>query len=170
MRNTVKYLSVMLVFPFFTFGVHAETKVVVIPMFESSSDTNKLWGTGRPGTGLLAHTNPNGYCTTPQGIHYALSKTIVTWQGAAESCPAGTWVCSSSEFPTSGSCNIQTISTKKSISCDGTIAPTYSHSWLPGWLADAKDYRSGRMNNSDSFSSVNYNYVCFATRTWCCWK
>ena len=154
----------------FSFAAMAADKVVVIPLNSNSSTSGKLWGQGRPGTGLLTHTDPNGYCTTSQGIHYALSQNLVTWQGAAESCPAGTWVCSESEFPPTGSCDIQPLVTYKYITCSGSFSPLINYTALYGWLADAKDATSGHMQNSDLFALGNYNNICFSTRTWCCWN
>ena len=34
---------------------------------------NRSWGKGKPGTGLMTHQNPNGYCTSSEGTKFSIN-------------------------------------------------------------------------------------------------
>lgn len=109
---------------------------------------NRLWGKGRPGTKLLTHTDPNGYCTTSEGIKHALSYHLATWGNADDVCPSGTWVCGRTDLPAPGSggaCNIVPLSALQYVDCAGTYFPNppAEQTELKGWLTDSDDFFGG---------------------------
>jgi len=138
------------------------------------SGSNRQWGTGRPGTGLLTHTDPNGYCTTSTGIKHALSYMMGTWYDTAEVCPAGTWVCRSNDLPTDGSCPIDSVSTYIGIACDGTHTPISPavQTTLPGFTADfpSNSEQLVQIRYSDDWGLVTVVHPCYALHVWCCWE
>lgn len=138
------------------------------------SGNNRLWGKGRPGTKLLTHTDPNGYCTTDSGIKHALSYNLGAWGSADNVCPAGTWVCSSNELPTTGSCPIEEIIARPSVNCDGTSSGSTVMTVAVGWVADVhpnlgnEDLGLGK--NSANWLGSTGSRMCVAYRSWCCWE
>ncbi len=138
------------------------------------SGNNRLWGKGRPGTELLTHTDSNGYCTNSSGIHYALSATMAAWHNAAEVCPAGTWVCTDSEFPdTEGSCDIQPVLGNTKRLCNGMVeSGDYdTHDKLEGWISDLL-YSPESSLTRGTFNNIwgGFRSICSQYRVWCCWK
>lgn len=134
-----------------------------------SLGTPRLWGRGRPGTGLMSHT---GACPNLLAKkRFALSKHMVTWEGAAEACPINTWVCTSADLPTVGTCSVPSASYDNYRLCDGTLN-TEVTDILFGWLADA------HVNLSDVGLTVASNNLpvrlpgesCQRLRVWCCWN
>lgn len=136
------------------------------------SGEGRLWGKGRPGIELMTHTDPNGYCTTSSGIHYALSKNYVSWFDAEVACPIGTWVCTRSEFPESGSCDINTISTCAGRTCAGDPYDCDNHSALDGWLSDIFNQQPNiaLLKNTSNHANATGTGGCLELRVWCCWK
>lgn len=137
---------------------------------------NRLWGKGRPETGLFTHDVPNGYCTTSAGIKHALSTASDTWGNADESCPAGTWVCSLADLPTTGACPIAPLNTFSYILCDGTGQPPggAEQSFQYGWVSNAYELNTfgsvGRIRPSNDFNLNAFGQKCLQMRSWCCWK
>ena len=170
MKKVLPYLIIATAM-LFTVSAIAADRVVVIPLGGSAS-TDKLWGKGRPGTELLTHTDPNGYCTASSGIHYALSATMSTWYTVAEVCPAGTWVCTENDFPDIGLCPIQTVLGYQRRLCDGSTDSAYDNQdSLEGWISDLKS----SPENSSTKGTFNNNWsghrsICYFYRVWCCWK
>ncbi len=134
---------------------------------------NRLWGAGRPGTGLIQHDTPDGYCTAPGGTKFALSIHLATWQEAAQVCPAGTWVCSINDGAKSGmSCDIISLNTHGQRDCDGTQDPYYgTKTALSGWMADTSSNfdRFGVSSWSD-LNVTAFADTCIGLHTWCCWQ
>ena len=146
--------------------VHGEVRTV------NESGTGRLWSSGREGTGLMTHSGQNGYCTTDEGIKYALSIHLETWGNAQEVCPAGTWVCSNSDLPLSGAtCPIVSIFTLPHVDCDTGPAASAQQTVLSGFLANATA-------NSPLYGKQRYStdlipasgLICAARRAWCCWQ
>jgi hypothetical protein len=166
-------ISFLAVFCIYTTIATAADKVVVIPLGSSALGTDKLLGKGRPGTSLMTHTDPNGYCTTSAGIKHALSFHFATWGEAAEVCPAGTWVCSSSDLPTTGSCPILPLTTYRAIDCSGVKIPAspVDMSVLIGWESDASlNEADGIVRISSTWGGFESVETCVSFRVWCCWK
>jgi hypothetical protein len=145
--------------------------------------SNRLWGKGRPGNGLVTHTDPNGYCTTSAGIKHALSSRMDNWGNADNVCPAGTWVCSQADLPTTGSCPIQPLLTFPGVNCDGTIDPPDPEikTALFGYVADAlTETWDPETNPGATYAAIvrysnDWNMLfgvaaCTQTRVWCCWE
>jgi len=141
------------------------------------SGNNRLWGKGRPGTGLLTHNVTNGYCTTSAGINHALSSRLQTWANAADVCPSETWVCNQVDLPTSGeggACPIEPLITYPSVACDGTPVTPGEQTSLRGWVSDADAQEFGVFNGisrtSSSWDTTYYWKTCEMYRVWCCWE
>lgn len=162
--------------------VHGANNAVIIPLksTQQPGSPDKVWGQGRPGITTLSHEDPNGYCTTTQGVNFALSTHFATWGNAATVCPKDAWVCTADEIG-STICNI-TINPFASFNlkrCDGIMVPSDASEILTsvwGWLADA--HVSLPLNPNPLFSMckdsdqdlpfpVDY---CNAMRVWCCWE
>ena len=127
----------------------------------------RLWGHGRPGTGLMTHDTVSETCGNILN-GYALSTQLVTWEGAAQACPAGTWVCSLDDLPLSGSCNVPQNLYFDKMDCDGS-APGANVNFLFGWVADSYSATSGSLvlsSNMGRSGIVSCNFY----RVWCCWK
>ena len=152
----------------------AANKVVVIPLNTTPryGSPDKLWGQGRPGVGLLLHTDANGYCTTADGVNYALSDSFATWDGAQHACPVDTWVCSVSDLPADGACPIQKINSYQYRDCKGGQSTTYTDLALaPGWLSDMHSLPEfGKLYWSSNFASHTNVASCRSQRVWCCWE
>jgi hypothetical protein len=167
-------LALLLFCPF----VYGANKVVVIPLnsTQKPGSPDKVWGEGRPGTATVTHDDPNGYCTTSEGINFALSTHFATWGAAASVCPMDTWVCTADEI-SSTICNIIPQKTYNTENCDGILNPSDASQTLTslkGWLADA--YVAVpllplfmRFKFSDQLSDLQADY-CTAMRVWCCWE
>ena len=138
------------------------------------SGNNRLWSKGRPGASLLAHTDPNGYCTTSTGINYALSFHYAIWGNAQEVCPIGTWVCSSNDLPTTGSCPIVSLSTYSYLGCDGLSVPSSPviQTTFPTWIADLDTINSiyAPTEYPHDFTVNGGGLTCASMRVWCCWE
>ena len=171
MKRVFLFFTALAIMFFVTTALAAD-KVVVIPL-NSSGSTDKLWGKGRPGANLRTHAGATGYCTTPSGINFALSFTFAPWEGAAEVCPAGTWVCRVSDLPPSGSCTLQPLTTRSFRGCDGTEGPvTVDQTIMAGFLADAvpSDQMTGSCVSSSTLDTITKCTSCAARAVWCCWK
>jgi hypothetical protein len=137
---------------------------------------NRLWGKGRPGTGLHTHDVPNGYCTTSAGINLALSEGSEIWGNADDLCPAGTWVCSQNDM-LDGSCPIVPLVTVLWYECDGTEPPTgiQIYNYLYGWISDEYNEEGPNIQGLTAKSNGWINWEkrtlmkCSMIRAWCCW-
>jgi len=143
----------------------AQDKVVVIPLnTKAATATDKLWGQGRPGVKLLTHDTPSGYCSA-NGINFALSFSISTWNSAASVCPSGTWVCQQGEVETG--CPLPAGS-YPSYTCNGTMINSFP---VLGWNAEAspldQDYGMTAYHVGNSPHSA---IVCNNLHVWCCWN
>lgn len=150
-------------------GTIAHEKVVVVPL-NSSKVPNAMQGQGRPGVGLMTHSVTNGYCTRPSGVNFALSESFETWGSAASVCPTDTYVCSSSDFPALGSCNVPTAEYYLYRSCDGSTSPSSMTSSIYGWISDRSNAFSGAARYSSDFGTGLSGSSCISMRVWCCWK
>lgn len=158
----------------------AAEKVVVIPLnsAQRTGSPEKLWGQGRPYTTTLLHKNDSlvpGFCTSLTGVEFALSKHMVSWDGADAACPKDTWVCTSEEI-LDKSCPLNAIpSTFLGISCDGELIPLVSepNTDLFGWVADANtrggntEALMGHLRSAES-SVFGSSDTCSTMRVWCC--
>jgi hypothetical protein len=137
---------------------------------------NRLWGKGRPETGLFTHDVPNGYCTTSAGIKHALSSASDTWGNADDACPTGTWVCSLADLPTTGACPIAPLNTFSYILCDGTEVPAGGAvlSFQYGWVSNAYELSTfgsmGTIRPSDGWIFEVSGQKCLSMKVWCCWE
>lgn len=176
MKNALGSLTLTTILLFVVSAIAAE-KVVVIPLGSSASVNSageKLWSTGRPGTGLMTHTDPKGYCTTSAGIKYALSVHMAQWGNVADVCPAGTWVCTESELPVGvDTCSIVPVSTYSGIECNGSLFPGTpdQRTALWGFIANATPNNTvfGRMIYTEGLIGSSAS-ICFSYRAWCCWQ
>lgn len=134
------------------------------------SGNNRLWSQGRPGVTLLTHSDPNGYCTSDGGTKFALSTSMSEWGNAASVCPQGTWVCSVSDLPTSGSCLHTAFSTITNVNCAGAESSVLAYDYLPGWVSDVHTtLYSGKVRRTDDLSMAISGTSCSSYRVWCCW-
>ncbi len=142
----------------------AADKVVVIPLNTTPKDTSKLYGQGRIGVSLLTHDTQSGYCTA-NGINFAFSYKIATWNSAPSVCPSDTWVCSQAEVITG--CSVP-AGTYVDILCDGTNLN--SGLIILGWNAET-DSTNGTDGNALYSTGTPHNVnVCHNLRVWCCWN
>lgn len=142
----------------------AQNKVVVIPLnIKAATAPDKLWGQGRPGVSLLTHATPSGYCSA-NGINFALSFNISTWNSAASVCPSGTWVCKQGEVETG--CPLSAGS-YPSYLCDGTMIDSNP---VLGWNVESDPTNQG--NGMTTYSSHAFPpvSVCNNLHVWCCWN
>ncbi|MHB8790836.1 MAG: hypothetical protein ACYDBT_13250 [Desulfobulbaceae bacterium] len=138
---------------------------------------NRLWGKGRPGTGLMTHTDPDGYCTTSAGINLALSEGRDIWGNADDLCPAGTWVCSQNDM-LDGSCPIQPFWGYLWFDCAGESFPatltlySYQYGWVSDEYNDEGPNIQGVVANSIGWTNLAKPTItkCYMIRAWCCWE
>jgi hypothetical protein len=170
MKRTLSFMIVTTVFLFALSSVAAD-KVVVIPIISKSTtgSPEKLWGQGRPGTTTLLHSNgtfQGGSCTASSGVKFSLSKSLISWDGAAAVCPKDTWVCSREEILDTP-CPISILDSLNFSECDG-------HNYTPetitnpyGWVSDMRDEINGFLRSSQPVHYLWFQ-VCHAMRAWCC--
>ncbi len=169
MTKTSLYLLITLCsIVLLTSEVAAHEKVVVVPL-SSSTAAKSTQGQGRPGAELMSHSTITGYCTTPSDVKFALSKTLVTWQGAPSACPKNTWVCSNSDIPLSGSCPVLTSLYLTLLECDGT-QENKSTNLLLGYTNDIIPSFIGLLRGTTDLGSQYQSEHCKYRRVWCCWK
>ena len=170
MKNTSLFLFIVSLFLFCS-TVYAE-KVVVVPLntgAKVAGTDSRLWGQGRPGSGLFPyHAHADGYCTTSAGTKFSLSEILVSWDSSDAACPLGTWVCSIEDIGTQY-CGIIAGTYLRNITCSGSGTPT-STDWLRGWVVDVDDDgQSGASKYTDS-GAYTEDDICSGLRVWCCWK
>ncbi len=169
MKKSLSFL-ILATMLLFAVSVIAADKVVIIPLNSSASAgaTDRVWGQGRSGTGLLPHTPASGYCTSAMGINFALSKNLSAWGSASSVCPAETWVCRKNDLPIMGSCSVNSASTFRAVSCDGTKAALPSiQTELYGYAADASSTFFGRLKYSGNFALDVTQDMCVSMHVWC---
>jgi hypothetical protein len=130
----------------------------------------RLWGRGRKDVGVFPRPITPGthYCfNVSTNFRFGLSTTSVDWGSAADACPAGTWVCRTSDLvacdttrPDSGS---------DASDCDGLgMGLDADEHW--GWVEDAAPSNV----NSGSFFTESGNpssaRTCWLLPVWCCWE
>lgn len=131
----------------------------------------RLWGQGRPGTDVYPKPLVPGthYCfNAATSVTYGLSKMIAEWGAAASACPAGTWVCKSSDIV---ACNTTRPDTSDDyLACDGTGVGGFDEDEHPGWLAEAGDVipSFGAVMQEDGV--LTNGAACFLLPVWCCWE
>jgi hypothetical protein len=152
-------------------GSSGEVAVVGEVRTVDSEGEPRLWGRGRPFGAVYGLVG--GYCSH-QGVSFGLTGTVVTWEEAAEACPAGSWVCRKDDVQGSGSCNtgrpydVLISEYKEYYGCDGTLKDfTSSQS---GWLADAKDSYLFPLHFVESGGVFDTFSVCTGLPVWCCWE
>ena len=107
---------------------------------------------GRAGLGLITHIAPRGYCTSPVGVHFAISDTFAGWGSAESACPADTWVCSSSDLSSNASCDIPTATSVQYRECDGTVPISSTYDYLNGWISDRGTPLAGFARSSNNLA------------------
>jgi len=141
----------------------AQDKVVVVPLGTKAKVTDKLWGQGRPGVSLLTHATPSGYCSA-NGINFALSFNISTWNSAASVCPSGTWVCLQDEI---GSACPLPEGSYPTFLCDGSV---FDSPIVLGWNAEADPVDQTHGITTYHLNTPHTANVCNNLHVWCCWK
>lgn len=138
------------------------------------NETSKpqLWGKGRYGVVRYGVAGTElGLClNTSQTVAFGLSNVVTQWDSVANGCPAGTWVCSSSDFEDPYfDCDTNRPSTGfPALNCDGTeynLSPTSHY----GWVADlnlAGDHPYWAF--SESPGSLSTQTACRMLPVWCC--
>jgi hypothetical protein len=134
-----------------------------------ASGMNRIWGEGRPGTTINGTTGAGGGLCTNGAIHFGLSASLVTWEGAAAACPQGTWVCSGADR---GSAACDTA--LGAGTCDAIIVGATCWDdpadlqW--GWTTDTEpsgDPPFVRLQNENGMSTFDFNGG-LRIRVWCC--
>jgi hypothetical protein len=131
---------------------------------------NRLWGRGRPG--VTAFTDTSGYNCTDGGYRFSISSVMVSWDSAADACPAGTWVCTSLERG-SNVCAPHSVSTTY-VNCAGDendatiVGGIGAYNNIPAWVADANTVHplDGMLVRLQG--NLTQAPVCEYRPVWCC--
>ena len=134
----------------------------------------RLWGRGRPGTGIYAKPISPGahYCRNlDTGVFFGLSTAMVDWGSAAEACPAGTWVCGRQDVK---ACDTARPDEEPDwLSCDGDaggLTSLLDQGWLDSaWPNDLLGFDHFGLLFLEN-GSLGGRYVCDALPVWCCWE
>jgi hypothetical protein len=133
----------------------------------------RLWGRGRPGTGVYpkAITPGTHYCVNPDtGVKFGLSTAWVDWGAAAEACPSGTWVCRLQDLVACNTARPDTDADEQK--CDGSYENWAADNHY-GWVADvsASPSTPGWSHAfSESGSTLTTGAGCRGYPVWCCWN
>lgn len=148
-------------------------KLQVVGEVRTTDATNapRLWGQGRAGNPRYGTIGPEQGLCTNGNIHFGLSWMAVSWDGSAAACPAGTWVCTSSERG-NGICDTARVDT----GADGYDCfsnnffdwPANAHF---GWLVDLPGPGTGlygRYTDEQAFNVAVIAFGCDRFPVWCC--
>jgi hypothetical protein len=144
-------------------GVSATHVVIDVMGYFAPPGAGHLWGRGRPGTKMWG---PGDFFCVNGSTVFGLSNIAVTWEGAADACPQGTWVCTSAERGT-GSCD----TSRPDTTCDGYFCAGNCLNLLAndhiGWLADEYDVHDG-VSRGETAVIFDGNPTCNELPVWCC--
>lgn len=144
-----------------TLLVKAEVRTV------DASGSPRLWGRGQDAEVFVEGSDP---CLS-QGLKFGLSRIGVDWGSAAIACPAGTWVCESSEIDTEHCDTDRTDSELfDAFDCDATWF-NFDPGSQRGWTADASSsrYRGTVVEEQQGGGSFSAQ-TCGTFPVWCCWE
>ena len=134
-----------------------------------SNDQPRLWGRGRGRVRVYPEAMSGANCVnTSNEIEFGLSSTVVPWGSAADTCPAGTWVCSESDLSGAPSCDTTRPDTgTDGYTCGGSAwdLPANDH---VGWIADGSlsDAHGQAFKETGGVLPVA---SCASLPAWCCW-
>jgi hypothetical protein len=127
----------------------------------------RLWGRGRVDAEVHGRATQFGAQPCVNGsIRFGLSTVAVDWGSAADACPAGTWVCKSSER-----IHCDTLRPDSSVDgllCDGTPFDATADQHV-GWLAEASSVETNGLASAETIA-LNSFPTCWTLPVWCCWE
>lgn len=146
----------------------AKLQVVGEVRTTDASNAPRLWGQGRAGNPRYGTIGPEQGLCTNGNIHFGLSWMAVDWGSAAAACPAGTWVCTSSEKGTAVCDTARPDVVLDSAKCDGSFTD-----WGPqnhyGWIADLPGSSSGAEGRFvTEQGGIGTFITCTSAPVWCC--
>jgi hypothetical protein len=144
-------------------GVSATHVVIDVMGYFAPPGSGHLWGRGRPGTKMWG---PGDLLCSNGAIVFGLSEVAVTWEGAAEACPQGTWVCTLEERG-QGACDTSRFDGScDGYGCNGTCI-NFIGTQLFGWSAEAATPTDGYVVKETGGAGTPAP-TCDALPVWCC--
>ena len=131
----------------------------------------RLWGRGRKDVDVYGFGPFDNPCNDGGNLKLGLSTASVDWGSAADACPEGTWVCTSSEAA-AGACNTGRPDdpTTDGLLCDGSSIswPSNVHNgWVEDQLTGPLPIYGGTVSETQLTGSAP---SCSTFPVWCCWN
>jgi hypothetical protein len=143
-------------------NVSATHVVIDVLGYFAAPGTGPLWGRGRPGTKMWG---PGDLLCVNGATVFGLSDIAVTWEGAADACPQGTWVCTVADRGNASCDTSRPDSTCDERQCNGSCVDQAADSHN-GWVADQN--LDGRARGINENGSYFYIVACSRFPVWCC--
>jgi len=144
-------------------GVSATHVLIDVTGYFAPPGAGHLWGRGRPGTKFWGSGD---FLCANGSIAFGLSNIAVSWEGAANACPQGTWVCTTAER---GSATCDT--SRPDTTCDGYFCAgnclNLSANDHFGWLANEYTVNEGAAVGETTLI-VGGSPTCNELPVWCC--